>query len=126
MIRPALRAADVIRLLELRPHPEGGHFRETFRDKRAASDGRAASTAPCARRSFDTATICMALVIFCVDLTDAIRFLSSFSDGIAQRLRARFKTADRLGRCRPILGKGPGVGFDRRLELGFNVIRQIV
>ena len=46
----------------------------------------------CARRSFDTATICMALVIFCVDLTEAIRFLSSFSDGIAQRLRARFKT----------------------------------
>jgi hypothetical protein len=30
----------------------------------------------------------MALVIFCVDLTDAIRFRSSFSDGIAQRLHA--------------------------------------
>jgi predicted cupin superfamily sugar epimerase len=25
-------AADVIRLLDLKPHPEGGHFRETFRD----------------------------------------------------------------------------------------------
>lgn len=25
-------AADVIRLLALEPHPEGGHFRETFRD----------------------------------------------------------------------------------------------
>ena len=39
-----LSAADVVRLLDLKPHPEGGHFRETFRDTRAA-DGRAASTA---------------------------------------------------------------------------------
>jgi hypothetical protein len=37
-------AADVIRLLDLKPHPEGGHFRETFRDSRRI-DGRAASTA---------------------------------------------------------------------------------
>jgi predicted cupin superfamily sugar epimerase len=36
--------ADVIRLLDLKPHPEGGHFRETFRDARMV-DGRAASTA---------------------------------------------------------------------------------
>jgi predicted cupin superfamily sugar epimerase len=34
----------VIRLLALKPHPEGGHFRETFRDPRAI-EGRAASTA---------------------------------------------------------------------------------
>ena len=27
-----LTADDVIRLLDLKPHPEGGHFRETFRD----------------------------------------------------------------------------------------------
>ncbi len=26
-----LSAADVIRLLDLRPHPEGGHYRETYR-----------------------------------------------------------------------------------------------
>jgi uncharacterized protein len=40
----ALSAADVIALLELAPHPEGGHFRQTFRDDRG--DGaRAASTA---------------------------------------------------------------------------------
>jgi uncharacterized protein len=39
-----LTAADVIRLLDLKPHPEGGHFRETFRDPRVI-DGRAASTA---------------------------------------------------------------------------------
>ena len=37
-----LTAADVIRLLDLTPHPEGGHFRESFRD---VGDGRAASTA---------------------------------------------------------------------------------
>lgn len=36
-------ADDIIRLLELRPHPEGGHFRETFRD--SGGEGRAASTA---------------------------------------------------------------------------------
>ena len=40
-----LSAAEVIRLLDLRPHPEGGHFRETFRDDRTIEGGRAASTA---------------------------------------------------------------------------------
>lgn len=40
----AVTAQDVIRLLDLKPHPEGGHFRETFRDSRKI-DGRAASTA---------------------------------------------------------------------------------
>jgi hypothetical protein len=40
-----LTAADVIRLLDLEPHPEGGHFRETFRDERLVDGGRAASTA---------------------------------------------------------------------------------
>jgi uncharacterized protein len=37
-------AADVIRLLKLEPHPEGGHFVQTFRDT-AAVNGRPASTA---------------------------------------------------------------------------------
>jgi hypothetical protein len=41
----ALTAQDVIRLLDLKPHPEGGHFRETFRDIRQVEGGRAASTA---------------------------------------------------------------------------------
>jgi predicted cupin superfamily sugar epimerase len=36
-------AADVIRALALAPHPEGGHYRETFRDP-CVIDGRAAST----------------------------------------------------------------------------------
>jgi predicted cupin superfamily sugar epimerase len=40
----ALSATDIIHLLDLKPHPEGGHFRETFRDGDAI-DGRAASTA---------------------------------------------------------------------------------
>lgn len=40
----SLSAAEVIRLLDLKPHPEGGHFRETFRDP-CTIDGRAASTA---------------------------------------------------------------------------------
>jgi predicted cupin superfamily sugar epimerase len=39
-----MTAEDVIRLLDLKPHPEGGHFRETFRD-RAGPDGRSRSTA---------------------------------------------------------------------------------
>lgn len=37
-------AADIIRKLALKPHPEGRHYRETFRDSRLI-DGRAASTA---------------------------------------------------------------------------------
>jgi predicted cupin superfamily sugar epimerase len=52
----SLSASDVIRLLDLKPHPEGGHFREMFRDtllvfpaplagEVGAGVGRAASTA---------------------------------------------------------------------------------
>lgn len=37
-------AVDIIARLELRPHPEGGHYRETFRDKRTDAQGRACST----------------------------------------------------------------------------------
>ena len=40
-----LSAEDVIRLLDLKPHPEGGHYRETFRDTHTTEGGRAASTA---------------------------------------------------------------------------------
>src|SRR5258708_12211410 len=38
-------AADIIARLELKPHPEGGHYRETFRDPRGDADGRSFSTA---------------------------------------------------------------------------------
>jgi predicted cupin superfamily sugar epimerase len=38
-------AADIIARLALKPHPEGGHYRETFRDARTDANGRALSTA---------------------------------------------------------------------------------
>jgi predicted cupin superfamily sugar epimerase len=38
-------AAEIIARLDLKPHPEGGHYRETFRDPNADADGRARSTA---------------------------------------------------------------------------------
>jgi hypothetical protein len=34
-----LTAAEVIALLDLQPHPEGGRFRETFRDPRTILQG---------------------------------------------------------------------------------------
>lgn len=37
-------APEMIRALGLKPHPEGGHYRETFRDPRQV-EGRPASTA---------------------------------------------------------------------------------
>ena len=45
MNAPNLSAAEIIRLLDLKPHPEGGHFREVFRDARQVDGIRAASTA---------------------------------------------------------------------------------
>jgi predicted cupin superfamily sugar epimerase len=42
---PAPTAADIIARLELKPHPEGGHFREIFRDARTDASGRSVSTA---------------------------------------------------------------------------------
>jgi uncharacterized protein len=44
MLATNLPAKEIIRLLDLKPHPEGGHFRETFRDT-LTINGRAASTA---------------------------------------------------------------------------------
>ena len=38
-------AAEIITRLGLEPHPEGGHYRETFRDQSADRDGRSRSTA---------------------------------------------------------------------------------
>jgi uncharacterized protein len=43
-MQPSLAAQDVIRALDLKPHPEGGYFRETFRDSATDANGRAAST----------------------------------------------------------------------------------
>jgi len=41
--KPSPTAIEIIRTLGLKPHPEGGHFLETYRD--AQSAGRAVSTA---------------------------------------------------------------------------------
>jgi uncharacterized protein len=38
-------AVEIIARLDLKPHPEGGHYRETFRDSGTDSDGRSRSTA---------------------------------------------------------------------------------
>jgi uncharacterized protein len=40
-----LSAAEVVQLLRLEPHPEYGHYRETFRDSLTVAGGRSASTA---------------------------------------------------------------------------------
>jgi hypothetical protein len=40
-----LTADDIVRQLGLAPHPEGGHFRETFRDAALDNTGRSRSTA---------------------------------------------------------------------------------
>ncbi len=39
-----LTAPEIIALLDLKPHPEAGHYRETFRDPREV-DGRSVGTA---------------------------------------------------------------------------------
>jgi len=38
-------AAEIVARLELKPHPEGGHYRETFRDAGTDAGGRSRSTA---------------------------------------------------------------------------------
>jgi predicted cupin superfamily sugar epimerase len=38
-------AAEIIARLDLKPHPEGGHYRETFRDTGEDAAGRSRSTA---------------------------------------------------------------------------------
>lgn len=43
--QPHLSANEIIARLGLQPHPEGGHYRETFRDPSGHHDGRSHSTA---------------------------------------------------------------------------------
>ncbi|MDR2578272.1 MAG: cupin domain-containing protein [Chitinispirillales bacterium] len=40
-----IKADELIQMLGLEPHPEGGHYRETFRDEDCDANGRAFSTA---------------------------------------------------------------------------------
>ncbi len=44
-MHPVLAADEVIARLGLTPHPEGGYYRETFRDPATDASGRAASSA---------------------------------------------------------------------------------
>jgi hypothetical protein len=39
-----MSAQEIVRLLDLKPHPEGGYYRETFRDTKLDAQGRAASS----------------------------------------------------------------------------------
>ncbi|HEX5666399.1 MAG TPA: cupin domain-containing protein [Hyphomicrobium sp.] len=39
-----MSARDIVRLLDLKAHPEGGHYRETWRDPRCGVDGRSFSS----------------------------------------------------------------------------------
>ena len=50
-----LTAAEIIRLLELKPHPEGGHYRQTFRDPLTYSHPQAAEGSVGATRAASTA-----------------------------------------------------------------------
>jgi uncharacterized protein len=45
MVQAPTTAAAIIARLGLKPHPEGGHYRETFRDPRLDATSRALSTA---------------------------------------------------------------------------------
>jgi predicted cupin superfamily sugar epimerase len=43
-VDPTLSADDIVELLKMQPHPEGGFYAETFRDDVTNAQGRAAST----------------------------------------------------------------------------------
>jgi predicted cupin superfamily sugar epimerase len=43
-LHSGLSAQEIIKLLDLQPHPEGGYYRETFRDSATDENGRAASS----------------------------------------------------------------------------------
>src|ERR1043165_8907061 len=99
-----------------------------------SANGRAASAAVCARRSLEAATICIALVIFCVALVEAMRTRMSFSEAILRSPRRsdRCQTAS-LSVRHARLYAGPdvflckrlGETFDHRLQLGSGVIGEV-
>src|SRR3954465_10791269 len=78
-------------------------------------NGRAATAASWARRSFAAATICMALVIFCVAFTEAMRLRRSLSDGMPYSLLAVAASGEVLGEA-----------VDLRLELAAQVVAQLL
>src|SRR5690606_97798 len=114
-----------------------------------------ASAAVCARRSFAAATICIALVIFCVAFTEAMRLRRSLSEAIRRKsFRSRHPEVPREARPRrmtapspfearglgPLAPQGDGAlygptngasrkrlreGFHRRLELARRLVAEI-
>src|SRR5664279_4517194 len=100
-----------------------------------SANGRAASAATCARRSLDAATICMALVIFCVALVEAMRTRMSFSEAILsspRRSGPQDPTASpsfvRPGGAPGHDGKSSktlGVTLDRALQLGGRIVAEV-
>ena len=97
-----------------------------------SANGRAASAAACARRSFDAATICMALVIFCVALVAAIRTRMSLREAIsvqspsARPLVSFFVMPGLVpGRKERWLRKRLGVTVDNTLQLGRGGVAEI-
>src|SRR4051794_11432584 len=76
------------------------------------ANGRAASAATCARRSFEAATICIALVIFCVALVEAMRTRMSLRLAIQSfpRAAAALGKALRITIQRGLQLAGGGVG----------------
>src|ERR1700722_4816122 len=84
-----------------------------------SSYGRAASATACARRSFDAATICMALVIFCVALVAAMRLRRSLSEGIRGSIYG-YALRRRTSR------EGLGVVVDDAFEFGRGAVVEVV
>src|SRR3974390_723678 len=97
------------------------------------ANGRAASAVAWARRSLEAATICMALVIFCVALVEAMRTRMSFKLAIAANLPSSSTPSphprgrgDQNRACaRSELSKRLGVTLDHRLQLAGGVVREI-
>ena len=82
-LHPVRAGAASSRGAPSRPLTDAAILPSTFSMRSAK--GRAASAATGARRSFEAATICMALVIFCVALVAAMRFRRSFRLGISSQ-----------------------------------------
>ena len=100
-----LSAAEVIRLLDLKPHPEGGHYRETFRDS----------------RTIDAAVLQIRLDIlkvFCIALLVTVLLSIYLAGTIARPLRRLALAADRVRRGLSRQYAIPDIGnHDEILEL---------
>src|SRR5687767_11755870 len=83
-----------------------------------SAKGRAASAAACARRSFDAATICMALVIFCVALVEARRTRMS--------LRLAIQSIPVNAGASITSSEGLGVSVDHALQLLLGIAGKVV